>query len=190
MLVLPLSHGHPPGSLSLCLLWVLSHVRGRGRHSGSTGDGPSERLSWALCWILALSGQPPREGGGGVGSSVPGGHAGLALSGGHRRVVALAICPPMGLEGRLLVSVCVSLVSGGISFSRHWVFGSQATLRVFPPVCLVLVHGQGLHVSGGSAPTVLAAPCGAADESRFLTTAPLCSSVFLVKMCIFLFNKF
>ena len=120
----------------------------------------------------------------------PQGHAGLALSGGHRRVVALAICPPMGLEGRLLVSVCVSLVSGGISFSRHWVFGSQATLRVFPPICLVLVHGQGLHVSGGSAPTVLAAPCGAADESRFLTTAPLCSSVFLVKMCIFLFNKF
>ena len=95
-----------------------------------------------------------------------------------------------GVECVLLVSVCVSLVSGGISFSRHWVFGSQATLRVFPPICLVLVHGQGLHVSGGSAPTVLAAPCGAADESRFLTTAPLCSSVFLVKMCIFLFNKF
>lgn len=39
-------------------------------------------------------------------------------------------------------------------------------------------------------PTVLAVPCGAADESRFLTTAPLCSSVFLVKTCVFLFNKF
>lgn len=105
-------------------------------------------------------------------------------------MAALAICPPMGLEGRLLVSVRVALVSGGIGFSRHWAFGSQATLCVFPSVCLVLVRGQGLHMSGGSMPTVLAVPCGAADESRFLTTAPLCSSVFLVKTCVFLFNKF
>lgn len=60
-------------------------------------------------------------------------------------------------------------------------------LTVFsPPVCLVLVNGQGFHVSsGGTLPPVLAFPCGAADESQFLTTAPLCLSIFLVKMCIF-----
>lgn len=61
----------------------------------------------------------------------------------------------------------------------------------FPPVCLVLINGQGFRVSsGGAVPTVLAFPCGAAAESQFLTTAPLCLSIFLVKMCIFLFSKF
>lgn len=55
LLVLPPRHSLPPGGPSLCLLWALSHVRGRGRHSCSTGDGPSERLSWALGLVLRSS---------------------------------------------------------------------------------------------------------------------------------------
>lgn len=145
--------------------------------------------------MLALLRQPPqwsaRPPGGGVGSSAPGGPAGPALSGGPRRAVALAVCPPVGLERRLLASARVSPASGGISFSRgHWAFGSQVNC-VFPSSCLVLINGQGFRVSsGGAVPTVLAFPYGAAAESQFLTTAPLCLSIFLVKMCIFLFSKF
>ena len=86
--------------------------------------------------MLALLGRPPRWSarppGGGLGSSAPGGRAGPVLSGGPRRAVALAVCPPVGLERRHLASARVSPASGGISFSRgHWAFGSQVNC-VFP----------------------------------------------------------
>lgn len=105
----------------------------------------------------------------------------------RRRAAALTGGLPMGLEWRLLVLAHISLVSSGIGFPWPLGIWVLVALCVFsPPVCLALVNGQGLRVSSGRAgSSMLASPRGAADESTFLTAAPLCSSVFLARCACF-----
>ena len=182
--------------------WRPSHLPALGAQSPARlwqarlphDDKPSERLFQALCLVprsldAGVVGTAPRKG-----VAVGWAAQGLAVvltwpcspRCQRRRAAALTGGPPVGLEWRLLVLAHVSLISSGIGFPVLGIWVLDALCVFPPPICLALVSGQGLRVSSGHAgSSVLASPHGAADESTFLTAAPLCSSVFLARCACF-----